>query len=107
MDPYAGKKRITEAAKIKETVISELRQMGWRAPEGQAHEVKPKNKKKDKTKKSGDERSKNLCVDYNSQAGCSTPSCTKLHKCNKREGDFVCGRVGHNRLNCDHPKFAK
>ena len=45
MDPYAGKKRITEAAKIKETVISELRQMGWRAPEGQAHEVKPKNKK--------------------------------------------------------------
>jgi len=114
VDPYAGKKRITEAAKIKETVISELRQMGWRAPEGQGHghghgqglEGKGK-KKKDKAKKTGDDRSSKLCVDYNSQAGCSSSPCAKQHKCNKREGDFVCGRSGHNRFNCDHPKFAK
>ena len=108
VDPYAGRKRITEAAKIKETVISELRQMGWRGPEGHGHghDVKPK-KKKEKTKKTGDERSKNICVDYNSQAGCSASPCAKQHKCNKREGDFVCGRSGHNKFNCDHPKFAK
>ena len=108
VDPYAGKKRITEAAKIKETVISELRQMGWRGPDsqGQGHENKSKTNK-EKKKRTGDDRAKKLCVDFNSQAGCSASPCAKQHKCNKREGDFVCGRSGHNKFNCDHPKFAK
>ena len=108
VDPYAGKKRITEAAKIKETVISELQQMGWRAPDnqGQGHDNKPKGKK-EKKKRTGDDKSKNICGAFNTQAGCSASPCAKQHKCNKREGDFVCGRSGHNRLNCDHPKFAK
>ena len=113
VDPYAGRKKITEEARIREDVkrdlLHDLKQMGWKGPGGsggsQTKKEKPKKEKKKKGEHSGDAKVAKLCAQHNSAAGCSNSSCTKEHRCNKRAGDFVCGSTKHTSSSCDHPKF--
>ncbi len=113
VDPYAGRKKITEEARIREDVkrdlLHDLKQMGWKGPGGsggsQTKKEKPKKEKKKKGEHSGDAKVAKLCAQHNSAAGCSNGSCTKEHRCNKRAGDFVCGSTKHTSSSCDHPRF--
>lgn len=119
VDPYAGKKKITEEARlsqsIKSDVMAQLRAAGWTKPGNQSQKQKEQKakpqeqKKKDGGKSRGDQKVAGCCPDYNTTGGCSVlgDSCTKgAHKCSKRSGEFVCLRAGHARHNCDHPKLV-
>lgn len=119
VDPYAGRKKLTEEARlsqsIKSDVMAQLKAAGWTksgGKQGGGHKEKPKGqeqKKKDGGKSRGDKKVSTCCPDFNSAAGCpgTGDSCPKGdHKCSKRSGEFVCLRLGHARQNCDHPKLV-
>ena len=116
VDPYAGRKKLTEEARlsqsIKSDVLAQLKAAGWKQGNQSKRDQKPKNteqKKKDGGKSKGDQKVATCCPDYNSPSGCSATgeSCSKgAHKCSKRSGEFVCLRSGHARQNCDHPKLV-
>ena len=119
VDPYAGRKKLTEEARlsqsIKSDVLAQLKAAGWSKQGGQTHKskehkVKPQDqKKKEGGKSKGDLKVQSCCPDFNSPSGCTTvgDSCGKgAHKCSKRSGEFVCLRTGHSRQNCDHPKLV-
>ena len=112
VDPYAGRKKITEEARIREDVkrdlLQDLKQLGWKAPGGggtQSTSKKTKKEKKKKSEHSGDAKQAKLCQQFNTSAGCTNSSCPKEHRCNKRAGEFVCGSNKHSSLACDHPRF--
>ena len=112
VDPYAGRKKITEEARIREDVkrdlLQDLKQLGWKAPGGGGVQSTAKKSKKEKKKKpehSGDAKQAKLCQQFNTSAGCTNNSCSKEHRCNKRSGEFVCGSNKHSSLTCDHPRF--
>ena len=93
MDPYAGRKKISDESRIKDTVtaavVRDLVARGVHQPGGS----KPrKEKRKDKVKAKG-ALDKKCCPDFNSPSGCKQEECKKgLHKCSKRKGEYVCLR---------------
>jgi hypothetical protein len=110
---------LTEEARLSQTiksdVLAQLKAAGWSKSGAQTSKpVKKKgesneSKKKDDGKSRGDKKVQTCCPDFNSSSGCSVTgdSCPKgAHKCSKRSGDFVCLRLGHSRLSCDHPKLV-
>ena len=115
VDPYAGKRKLTDEARMKQDIEASLtaKFKNWNKQDGPVRDRRQKNKNEDKKKrdKGSDGASKvsKLCKDFNSQSGCSSQGdCAKgEHKCSRRKGDFVCQRTGHNRLDCDHPKLVK
>ena len=110
MDPYSGKRRITEEARIKQEVEASLLQKvkSWNKPDRDRRSRK-KEERKDRAPMDGNAKISKLCKAFNSPEGCSSQGdCPKgEHKCSRRKGDFVCQRTGHNRQNCDHPKFKE
>ena len=115
VDPYAGKRKLTDEARMKQDIEASLtaKFKSWNKADGPVRERRQKVKNEDKKKKKegsdGASKVSKLCKDFNSQSGCSSQGdCAKgEHKCSRRKGDFVCQRTGHNRLDCDHPKLVK
>ena len=114
VDPYAGKRKITEEARIQESVktslLADLKAAGWTKQPNRPVKESRKEGKKDKKKdgKGGDAKVSRLCPDFNTASGCSVTgeSCPKgQHRCSRRSGDFVCLRSGHGKQACDHPKL--
>ena len=90
VDPYSGKRRITEEARMSENVeakvLARLKNSGWVKPGG-TEEKKLKKKKEKASKVDGASKVAALCRDFNSQEGCSNPAgdCSKgKHRCAKR-----------------------
>ena len=106
MDPYAGRKRISDEARIKDTVtaavVKDLVARGVHQPGN--HNKPRKEKKKDKLT-ARRVLDKKCCPDFNSQGGCKQEDCKKgLHKCSKRSGEYVCLR-NHAAMNCDNARL--
>ena len=114
VDPYAGRKRITEKDQMKQdvkaSIIADLKQSGWSRPDHGGKDKKHRDRKEDRKsgKHSGAAKVASLCKDFNSPEGCpSQGDCSKGgHRCSKRKGDFVC-QQNHSKTKCDHPRFQK
>ena len=105
MDPYAGRKKISDESRIKDTVtaavVRDLVARGVHQPGGSKAK---KEKKKDKltARRTLD---KKCCPDFNSASGCKQDDCKKgLHKCSKRSGEYVCLR-SHAVMQCDNARL--
>ena len=104
VDPYAGRKKISDESRIKDTVtaavVKDLVARGVHQPGGQKLK---KEKKKDRVKDKGP-MDKKCCPDFNSAGGCKQEDCKKgRHKCSKRNGTYVC-LMNHAATQCDNPR---
>ena len=104
MDPYAGRKRVSDESRIKDTVTAAVvRDLVARG----VHQPGLKSKRERKKDKLTARRTldKKCCPDFNSPGGCKQEDCKKgLHKCSKRSGEYVCLR-SHAAMQCDNPRL--
>ena len=112
VDPYAGRKRITERDQMKQdvkaSIMADLKQSGWSRPEHGGREKKSRDKGDKKSgKHNGAAKVASLCKDFNTTGCSATGDCPKGgHRCSKRKGDFVC-QQNHSKTKCDNPRFQK
>lgn len=106
VDPYGGRRRITDEARIREsvtqTVLKDIQARARNQP------VKQQSDKQQKAKVDKKQKQKTVCPDFNSPAGCGNPkeSCPKgVHKCNRTKNGYACWRA-HSAVNCNNPKMA-